>query len=111
MNYINKHWGERHKERFAMLQYPQSSKTFFKKIITIIKLAPSLQGRTRAIWKLNHYIYSRLISSHPTIVANKWKYDTLQNWELLTKSYDDISDGLIDDAELLWLNLHILALG
>ncbi len=29
----------------------------------------------------------------------------------MAKSYNDTSDGLIDNAELLWLNLHISALG
>ena len=33
-----------------------------------------------------------------------------QNWELLAKSYNDISNGLIDDTKLLRLNLHILVL-
>ena len=35
----------------------------------------------------------------------------MQDWKLLAKSYDDINNKLIDDAKLLWLNLHILALG
>ena len=34
----------------------------------------------------------------------------MQNWELLAKSYNDISNELIDNAKLLWLNLYILAL-
>ena len=34
----------------------------------------------------------------------------MQDWELLAKSYDDISDRLINDAKLLRLNLYILAL-
>ncbi len=59
-----------------MLQYPWSSKTFFKKVITIVKLAPILQGRARAIWKLNHCIYSWLISLYTTIIANRWKHNT-----------------------------------
>ena len=29
----------------------------------------------------------------------------------MAKSYNDISNGLIDNAKLLWLNFHILALG
>ena len=94
-----------------MLWYPWSSKTFFKKVITVVKLVPSLQGRAQTIWKLNHYIYSQLINPRPTVVANKWKHNISQDWELLANSYDDISNGLIDNAKLLWLNLHILALG
>ena len=94
-----------------MLQYLQSSKTFFKKLIIVVKRAPSSQGCARAIWKLNHYIYFQLINFHPTVVANRWRYNTLQNWELLANSYNNISDGLIHDAKLLWLNLYILALG
>ena len=35
----------------------------------------------------------------------------MQDLELLAKSYNDISNELIDDTKLLRLNLHILALG
>ncbi len=88
-----------------MLRYPRSSETFFKRVITIVKLAPSLQGRARAIRKLNQCIYSRLINLRPTVVADRWRHDTSQDWELLAKSYNDISDALIADADLLRLNL------
>lgn len=94
-----------------MLQYLQSSKTFFKKVITIIKLVSTCQSRIQAIWKLNNYIYSWLIRSRPTVIADRWHYNISQDWELLAKSYDNISDEQINEVTLLRLNLHISALG
>ncbi len=94
-----------------MLRYPRSSETFFKGVITVVKLVPSSQGRARVIRKLNHCIYSRLINPRPTVVADRWRHNTSQDSELLAKSYNDISDALIADADLLRLSLHISALG
>ena len=94
-----------------MLQYLWSSKNFFKKVITIVKLAPTLQCHAQAIEKLNHYIYIWFISLCPTVVANRQRQNTYQDWELLAKNYKEISHRFVNDPKLLRLNLYILALG
>lgn len=102
----SKYWGERYKERFAILRYLRSSKTFFKRIITIVKMALSLQGWAGAFRKLNNLIYSRLNQPRPNVVTDKWRHDSSYDWEYLAQNFDDISDDPIAENDLLRLKLH-----
>lgn len=74
-------------------------------------MASTLQSYAQAIKKLNNLIYSCLISSHPTIVSEKWRHDTSQNWHVLAKTYNDISNEQINEAKLSRLNFYISTLG
>ena len=99
------------KNRFAKLQYPKCSEIFFSKVITIVKLAPTFQTRTIAIWKLNNIVYFCLSNPRSSVISDRWKHDTTQDWEYLEKNLNGISTELIEDEVLLRPDIHISATG
>ena len=64
-----------------------------------------------AIWKLNNIIYSRLSNPRSSVISDRWKHDSTQDWEYLAKNLDGISAELIEDEALLRLDMHISAIG
>lgn len=76
LNCISKYWGERQKDRFARLQHPRCSENFFRKVITVVKMAPTLQARALAIRKPNNIVYSRFSNPRSNVTSDKWKHDT-----------------------------------
>ncbi len=45
------------------------------------------------------------------MISNKWKFDSTQDWEFLAKNFDQVSNELITEADLLRLDVHISAPG
>ena len=72
---MSKYWGKRQKDRFARLQYPQCSETFFWKVITIVEMIHMSQAQAMAIWKLNNIVYSRLNNPSFSVISDWWKHD------------------------------------
>ena len=61
--------------------------------------------------KLNNIIYSCLSNPRSSVISNRWKHDTIQDWEYLAKNLDGVSAELIEDETLLRLDMHISATG
>ena len=64
-----------------------------------------------AIRKLNNIIYSCLSNPRSSVISNRWKHDTIQDWEYLAKNLDGVSAELIEDEALLRLDMHISTTG
>ena len=64
-----------------------------------------------AIRKLNNIVYSRLSNPWSSVISDRWKHDTTQDWENLAKNLDGVSAELIEDEALLRLDMHISANG
>ncbi len=46
---VTKYWGVQHRDRFARLNYPRSSQTFYRKVITVVRLATTPLCRRIAV--------------------------------------------------------------
>lgn len=108
---ITKGWGIQQRDRFARLHYPRCSETFFRKVITIVKLAPTASSRTIAIQKLNNIMIMRLRNLHASFLSDKWRHDKSQNWDVLGQNFESFSTDPIADETLFALRLHISATG
>ena len=64
-----------------------------------------------AIRKLNNIVYSCLSNPRSSVISDRWKHDTTQDWENLAKNLDGVSAELIEDEALLRLDMHISATG
>lgn len=67
-------------------------------------------ARTLAIQKLNNIVFFHL-NNRPNIINDKWKHNTTQDWEFFAKNFDDVTNELIANGNLLRLDIHISALG
>ena len=74
-------------------------------------MVPTSQARAMAIRKLNNIVYSRLSNPRSSVISDRWKHDTTQDWEYLAKNLDGVSAELIEDKALLRLDMHISATG
>ena len=74
-------------------------------------MAPSSKSHINSIQKLNNIVVSRLIYSRLSIISDRWKHDTSQDWEYLAKNYKNLIIASILDETLLRLGLHILSMG
>ena len=74
-------------------------------------MAPSSQSCINSIRKLNNIIVSYLTHPRPSVISDKWKHDTSQDWEYLAKNYENLTTTLIPDETLLRLGLHISSTG
>ena len=72
-------------------------------------MVPTSQARAMAIRKLNNIVYSRLSNPRSSVISDRWKHDTTQDWEYLAKNLDGVSTELIEDEALLRLDMHISA--
>ncbi len=45
------------------------------------------------------------------MISNKWKFNSTQDWEFFAKNFDQVSNELIAEADLLKLDIYISALG
>ncbi len=43
------------------------------------------------------------------MISDKWKFDTMQDREFLAKNFDQVSNELIVEKDLLRLDVHISA--
>ena len=74
-------------------------------------MAPSSQSRINSIRKLNNIVVSRLTHPRPSVISDKWRHDTSQDWEYLAKNYENLTTALISNETLLRLDLHISSTG
>ena len=74
-------------------------------------MAFTSQARAMAIRKLNNIVYSRLSNPRSSVISDRWKHDTTQDWENLAKNLDGVSAELIEDEALLRLDMHISTTG
>lgn len=72
-------------------------------------MAPLTQSHINSIQKLNNIVISRLSHPRPSVINNKWRHDTSQDWKYLAKNYNNLITALISDKTLLRLGLHILS--
>ena len=94
---ISKAWDVQQQDRFARLPYPCCNKTFFRRVITVVKLVPTTSRRIIAIKKLNNIMINRLQNPHASVFSDKWRFDSSQDWETLALDFggcstDDIAD-------------------
>ncbi len=73
--------------------------------------ASNFHGRALSIRKLNNIVYSRLNNPRSNVISDKWKFDTMQDWEFHAKNFDQVSNEQIAEADLLRLDVHLSAPG
>ena len=54
---------------------------------------------------------NRLQSPRPSVLPNKWRFDTSQDWEVLRDNFDSVSSDTIPDNTLQALNFQLSPLG
>ena len=109
--WISKIWDVQQQNRFTRLPYPRCSKTFFRRVITIVKLAPTTSRRIIAIKKLNNIMINCLQNPRTSVLPDKWHFDLSQNWEIFTLDFGGCSRDDIADKTLQALGFHIFATG
>ena len=75
-------------------------------MITVLKLATTPLCHTIAIWKLNNIIINRFQSPQPSMLSDKWQFDTSLDWEVLGDNFDSVSLDTIADNTLGSLNFY-----
>ena len=108
---VTKYWGVQHRDRFAHLNYPHSSQTFYKKVITVVRLATTPSHCKIAIRKLNNIMINRLTNLQPSVLPDKWRLDNSQDWEVLGDNFDSVSLETITHNTLRALGFHHSSLG
>ena len=74
-------------------------------------MAPLFQSSINFIQKLNNIVISCLTHPRSSIISNRWRHDTSQDWEYLAKNYENLTTAPILDEILLRLGLHISSTG
>ena len=100
-----------YRDRFVHLNYPRFSQTFYKRVITVLKLATTPLHHTITIQKLNNIIINCFQNPRPSILPNKWQFDTSQDSEVLEDNFDSVSLDTIPDGTLRALNFYFSLLG
>ena len=108
---VTKYQGVQHCDKFAQLNYLCSSQTFYKKVITVVRLAATPSCCRIVIWKLNNIMINQLTNPQPSILPDKLRFNTSQNWEVLENDFDSVSSETIIDATLGALGFHHSPLG
>ena len=72
-------------------------------------MVPLSQSRINSIRKLNDIVVSGLTHTRPSIISNRWRHYTSQDWKYLVKNYKILITTLISDESLLRLGLYILS--
>ena len=76
-----------------------------------MKLAPTTSRRIIAIKKLNNIMINRLQNLRASVLPDKWRFDSSQDWETLTLDFRGCSTDDIADETLQALGFHISATG
>ena len=85
------HWAVQHRNSFAHLNYLSTSESFYRKVITIVRLTTILSHCRIAIQKLNNIIINMLTNPRLSVLPNKWWFDTSQDLEILGDDIDSVS--------------------
>ena len=108
---ISKVWGVQQRDRFARPPYPRYSETFFRRVITVVKLAPTTSRRIIAIKKLNNIMINCLQNPHASVFSDKWRFDSSQDLDILALDFGGCNTDDIADKTLRALGFHISATG
>ena len=76
-----------------------------------MRLATTSLHCRMAIQKLNNIIINWLTNPQPSVLPDKWQFDTSQDWEVLRDNFDSFSSETILNAILQALNFHYSFLG
>ena len=95
-----KYRGVKQYDTFARLNYPRSSQTFYRKMITVVRLTATLSLCRIAIRKLNNIMINWLTNLQHSVLPDKWQFDTGRDWEVLRDDVDSVSLETIPDATL-----------
>ena len=76
-----------------------------------MKLAPTTLRRIIAIKKLNNIMINCLQNPRTSILPDKWRFDSSQDWETLALDFGGCSTDDIADKTLRALGFHISATG
>lgn len=108
---ISKVWGVQQQDRFAWLYYPCCSKTFFRRVISVVKLAPTTLRCIVAIKKLNNIMINCFWNPRASVLPDKWRFDLSQDWETLVLDFESFSTDDWADETLQALGFHISVTG
>ena len=108
---VTKYWEIKGRDRFARFNYPCSSPTVYRKVITVVRLATTLLRRNIAIRKLKNNIINWLTNPQPSMLPQKWQFNTSQDCEVLGDEFDSVSLETILNATLQALGFHHSPLG
>lgn len=78
-----------HRDHSTKFHWPRWSETFFKKVITVVRVANTASRRTKGIRELNNIIIAHLANHHPSILNDKWRHDISQDWHLIATEYQN----------------------
>ena len=91
---------------FACLSYLCSSQTFYRKMITVLRLVATPSCRKIAIRIYNNLRINWLTNLWLSIFPDKWRLNTSKDWEILGEDFDSVSLKTISDATLRALGFH-----
>ena len=73
----------------------------------VLKLATTFLRRTIVIQKLNNITINRLQSPRHSVLPDKWRFNTSQDWEVLGDNFNSVSLDIIPDNTLQALDFHL----
>lgn len=73
-------------------------------------MALLFQSHENSIQKLNNIVIFYLIHLCPSVISNRWRYDTSQDLKYLAKNSNNLITALIPNKILLRLGLYILSI-
>ena len=77
----------------------------------VLKLATTSLRHTIAIQKFNNIIINCFQNPGPSILPNKWQFDTSQDLEILENDFDSVSLDTIPDGTLQARSFYLFLLG
>lgn len=80
-------------------------------MITVVRLVKTPSRHTIAIWKLKNITINYLTYPQPSVLTDKWQFNTSQDWEVLGDNFDNVSLDTISDGTLQALDFHFSPLG
>lgn len=75
-------------------------------MITVVKLATISSCYKIVIWKLNNIMINRLTNLQPSVLLDKWWFNTSQDWMVLRDNFDSVNLETIPYAILWALNFY-----
>lgn len=85
------------------------SKIFFKRVIIIVKLAPTTSYRIIALKKMNNIIINHFQNLNTSVFSNKWHFNYSQDYETLALDFESFSMDVIVNKIFQTLGFHISA--
>ena len=79
-------------------------------MITVLKLATTLLRHTIGIRKFNNITINHFQNAQPSVLPDKWRFNTSQDWKLLADNFDSVSLDIILDDILQVLDFYLFLL-